>query len=127
MSEKFDMSKDSFRRSRAHELEKRINWDQVEGLAKGLDFQIFKSDYQNMHVTVKMHKHSICMAIIYGMESKNLVDVNNGVNYTAFSGFKQRYDRMPTQFDEIVLMAEKYYFSNIGQNVVYSNLNWKLK
>jgi hypothetical protein len=122
-----DIEKDIERRSHAYALEQRINWDQPESVdPKSMEFQVFKNDYQNMHINVKMHKHNICMSLIYGMENTHKV-VDTGQTGHFFSGFEERYGRMPTKFDEIILLKGKQYFSNINVDTVYSLLNWKLK
>ncbi len=123
----FDIDKDIKRRAAAFELEKRINWDEPIMVHESATFQIFKSDYTNMHIAVKLHKHMICMTIIYGMENERLIDTTSGNSSYAFSGFMQQNGRMPTDKDEIVIIAGKYYFSNTRKNVIHSNINWKLK
>jgi len=93
---------------------------------KTTGLSLFKTIINNGEIrkAAKRHKLEIYMSIIFGKYC-TAIGASDGVELYMWSGFLERYGRMPTKEDKIVLIKGKFH-NMVTDGSVWSELGWML-
>jgi hypothetical protein len=93
---------------------------------KPTGLSVFKTIINNGEIrkAAKLHKLEIYRSIIFGKYC-TAIGASDGIELYMWSGFLERYGRMPTKEDKIVLIKGKYY-DYINSGSIWSELGWML-